>query len=115
MPTMPMTLISARNATSRQPARATFRVLPKMTKHEIKTYLTDIYGLPVTTVNTSNYLGKRKLVRGSRNVVRYKYKDFKKAIVSFDRTKYTNVGLGLRIPEIDDNRDEQQQQQQESI
>jgi large subunit ribosomal protein L23 len=106
MPTMPMTLVSARNATARQPARATFRVLPRMTKHEIKEYLTQIYGLPVIKVNTANYLGKRKMVRGSRAVVRYKYKDFKKAVVSFDRTKYTDVGLGSRIPEIDDGNKE---------
>lgn len=102
MPTMPLTLVSARNATARQPARATFRVLPRMTKHEIKEYLTQIYGLPVIKVNTANYLGKRKLVRGSRQVLRYKYKDFKKAVVSFDRKQYTDVGLGMRIPEIDE-------------
>ncbi|KAG7354549.1 50S ribosomal protein L23 [Nitzschia inconspicua] len=102
MPSMPMVLVSARNATARQPARATFRVLPKMTKHEIKEYLTQIYNLPVDKVNTANYLGKRKLVRGTTKVIRYKYKDFKKAIVSFDRS-FTNVGIGLRIPEIDDD------------
>jgi large subunit ribosomal protein L23 len=102
MPNMPMILVSARNATARQPARATFRVLPRMTKHEIKEYLTKIYNLPVQKVNTSNYLGKRKLVRGSTQVIRYKYRDFKKAIVSFDRS-FTNVGIGLRIPEIDDD------------
>jgi large subunit ribosomal protein L23 len=101
MPNMPMVLVSARNATARQPARATFRVVPRMTKHEVKEYLTKIYNLPVLNVNTSNYLGKRKLVRGTTKVIRYKYADFKKAIVSFDRT-FTDVGQGLRIPEIDD-------------
>ena len=109
MPNMPMILVSARNATARNPARATFRVLPRMTKHEIKEYLTQIYGLPVRKVNTSNYLGKRKLVRGTTQVIRYKYKDFKKAIVSFDRS-YTDVGIGMRIPEIDDNDEEYNQQ-----
>ena len=44
MPTMPMVMVGARNATTRHPATATFRVLPKMTKHEIKEYLTKIYG-----------------------------------------------------------------------
>jgi large subunit ribosomal protein L23 len=102
MPNMPMLLVSARNATARQPARATFRVLPRMTKHEVKEYLTKIYGLPVRTVNTANYLGKRKLVRGTRQVIRYKYKDFKKAVVSFDRS-FTDVGIGMRIPEIDND------------
>ena len=38
MPNMPIMLTSARNATALQPARATFRVLPRMTKHEIKFY-----------------------------------------------------------------------------
>ena len=102
MPNMPMLLVSARNATARQPARAIFRVLPRMTKHEVKEYLTKIYGLPVRKVNTINYLGKRKLVRGSRKLIRFKYKDFKKAIVSFDRS-FTDVGKGMRIPELDDD------------
>ena len=109
MPNMPMMLVSARNATARQPARAIFRVLPRMTKHEIKEYLTKIYGLPVRKVNTANYLGKRKLVRGSRQMIRFKYKDFKKAVVSFDRS-FTDVGKGMRIPEIDDANDEQSPQ-----
>ena len=102
MPNMPITLISTRNATARHPARATFRVLPRMTKHEIREYLTKIYGLPVTKVNTMNYLGKRKNVMGRKKVIRFKYKDFKKAIVSFDRS-LTDLGIGLRIPELDDD------------
>ena len=101
MPNMPMMMTSARNATATQPARATFRVLPRMTKHEIKEYLTKIYGLPVRKVNTMNYMGKRKKVMGSRKVLYYKYKDFKKAYVTFDRS-FTDVGMGMRIPEIDD-------------
>ena len=108
MPNMPMFLVSAKNATARQPARATFRVLPKMTKHEIREYLTKIYGLPVRQVNTANYLGKRKLVRGSRQMIRFKYRDFKKAVVSFDRS-FTDVGVGLRIPEIDDDEEQSPQ------
>jgi large subunit ribosomal protein L23 len=104
MPNMPITLVAARDATARNPARATFRISPKMTKHELKEYLVKIYNLPVLKINTSNYLGKRKLVRGTTQVLRFKYKDFKKAVVSFDRTTYTKVGKGLRIPEIDDNK-----------
>merc|ERR1712238_123911 len=80
MPNMPMLMVSAKNATTRQPARAIFRVMPRMTKHEIKEYLTKIYGLPVT------------------KVIRYKYKDFKRAVVSFDRS-FKDVGKGMRIPE----------------
>ena len=58
--------------------------------------------LPVTKVNTMNYMGKRKVVRTQRQTFHYKYKDYKKAIVTFDRNSLTNVGLGMRIPEIDD-------------
>ena len=58
MPNFPLTMVSARNATATQPAFAIFRTSPKMTKHEIKEYLTKIYDLPVNKVNTMNYLGK---------------------------------------------------------
>src|SRR5210317_416416 len=44
MPNLPMMMTSATNATATEPARAIFRVLPRMTKHEIKEYLTKIYG-----------------------------------------------------------------------
>jgi large subunit ribosomal protein L23 len=107
MPSMPIMMVSARNATARRPATATFRVLPKMTKHEIKEYLTKIYGLPVNNVNTMNYMGKRKMVRSTKVVFHYKYKDFKKAIVSFDRS-LLDVGIGMRIPEMDDDKLQEQ-------
>lgn len=58
MPQFTFTMVSARNATATEPARAIFRVDPKMTKHEIREYLTKIYDLPVKKVNTMNYLGK---------------------------------------------------------
>eukprot|EP00566_Odontella_aurita_P030618 CAMPEP_0113526692 /NCGR_PEP_ID=MMETSP0015_2-20120614/886_1 /TAXON_ID=2838 /ORGANISM="Odontella" /LENGTH=74 /DNA_ID=CAMNT_0000425053 /DNA_START=319 /DNA_END=543 /DNA_ORIENTATION=+ /assembly_acc=CAM_ASM_000160 len=74
-----------------------------MTKHEIKEYLTKIYNLPVKKVNTMNYLGKRKRVIGKRGIAYYKYRDFKKAIVKFDDT-LKDVGIGTRIPELDDNK-----------
>eukprot|EP00751_Fragilariopsis_kerguelensis_P013428 CAMPEP_0170769438 /NCGR_PEP_ID=MMETSP0733-20121128/6977_1 /TAXON_ID=186038 /ORGANISM="Fragilariopsis kerguelensis, Strain L26-C5" /LENGTH=106 /DNA_ID=CAMNT_0011111033 /DNA_START=148 /DNA_END=468 /DNA_ORIENTATION=- len=106
---MPMLMVSAKNATTRQPARAIFRVMPRMTKHEIKEYLTKIYGLPVTKVNTANYLGKRKMARGTTKVIRYKYKDFKRAVVSFDRS-FKDVGKGMRIPEIDDDDESEPQE-----
>jgi large subunit ribosomal protein L23 len=100
MPTMPMTLVAARNATAFKPASATFRVLPRMTKHEIKEYLQKIYGLPVKKVNTMNFLGKRKRVPTERRVLYYKYKDFKKAIVTFD-SSFQDVGKGARVPELE--------------
>ena len=101
MPNMPIIMTSATNATTTQPAKATFRVLPRMTKHEIKEYLTKIYQLPITKVNTMNYLGKRKRVMGTSRVIYYKYADYKKAVVTFDKS-LTDVGKGMTIPEIDD-------------
>lgn len=98
MPTFPMTLVSVRSPTEKRAASAVFRVPPRMTKHEIKEYLTKIYQLPVLKVNTMNYMGKRKQAIGRRGVARWKYRDFKKAIVSFDRT-LTDVGLGTRMLE----------------
>jgi large subunit ribosomal protein L23 len=84
MPTMPMVLLNATHATPTSPATAQFRVLPKMTKHEVKEYLTKIYGLPVTEVRTQNYLGKRMRIFGKRQIVYAKRPDYKKAFVTFD-------------------------------
>ena len=84
LPDMPMTLIGAKNATEVSPATATFRVLPKMTKHEVKEYLTKIYQLPVKKVSTMNYMGKYKRAMGRTKIIYYKYRDFKKAIVTFE-------------------------------
>lgn len=61
MPNFPLLMVSARNATPTHPAFAIFRTPPKMTKHEIKEYLTKIYDLPVKKVNTMNYLGEFEL------------------------------------------------------
>lgn len=101
MPTMPMTLVSATNATETHAAKAIFRVLPKMTKHEVKEYLTKLYDLPVAKVRTMNYMGKRKRASGKRKIVYYKYRDFKKAIVTFDDS-IQDLGLGARIPELEE-------------
>lgn len=73
-----------------------------MTKHEIKEYLTKIYDLPVKKVNTMNYEGKRKRVMSRTGMAFYKYKDFKKAVVTFDDS-LQDVGLGMRIPELEEN------------
>ena len=100
MPTMPMVLVGAKNATKTHPATATFRVLPRMTKHEIKEYLTKIYKLPVKKINTANYLGKRKKVMGPTKIHYYRYSDYKKAIVTFERT-LLDVGKGARVPEVE--------------
>jgi len=105
MPTMPITMVSARSRTATNPAYATFRVPPKMTKHEIKEYLTKIYNLPVRKVNTMNYLGKHKRLGWKAGTVYFKYKDFKKAVVYFDDT-LTDVGLGMRVPELEEDQEE---------
>lgn len=99
LPDMPMALIGAKNATEVTPATATFRVLPKMTKHEIKEYLTKIYELPVKKVSTMNYMGKYKRAMGRRKIVYYKYRDFKKAIVTFD-SSLQNIGRGVEPEKI---------------
>ncbi len=98
---MPLTLVSAKHATPTHPARAVFRTLPKMTKHEIKEYLTKIYQLPVKQVNTMNYQGKRKRLLTQSKPVYFKYKDFKKAVVTFDDS-LRDVGLGMRIVELEE-------------
>jgi large subunit ribosomal protein L23 len=105
MPTMPMMMVSARSATATNPAYATFRVPPKMTKHEIREYLTKIYDLPVRKVNTMNYDGKRKRVQSRAGIAFFKYKDFKKAVIYFDDS-LQDVGLGTRVPEMEDKNDD---------
>ena len=105
---MPIVMTSAKERTAFLPARATFKVLPKMTKHEVKEYLTKIYKLPVVKVNTVNYLGKFKRVQAARKVVSFKYKDFKKVFVSFDKSLKT-VGLGMRIPDLEDTKENEEE------
>ena len=101
MPTMPLTLVSARSATPTTPAYATFRTPRSMTKHEIKEYLTKIYDLPVRKVNTMNYDGKRKRFLTNRQTFYFKYKDYKKAVVYFEKS-LEDVGVGTRISEVDE-------------
>lgn len=101
MPTMPMTLLGAQSATATHPARATFRILPKMTKHEVKEYLQKIYKLPVKKVNTQNFLGKRLKILGNRQIAYRKEPNWKKAIVTFT-SEVQDVGIGARIKELED-------------
>lgn len=103
-PTMPLTMVSARSATELSPAYATFRAPPRMTKHEVKEYLTKIYELPVRKVNTMNYEGKRKRLISRSGMVYFKYKDFKKVVVYFEKS-FAGIGIGMRIPELDDSVD----------
>mmetsp|Transcript_20099 Transcript_20099/g.33858 ORF Transcript_20099/g.33858 Transcript_20099/m.33858 type:complete len:100 (-) Transcript_20099:220-519(-) len=63
--------------------RATFYVKPSMTKHEVKEYLTKIYGMEVYKVETANFLGRWKRFYGKKKIISYKRRNFKKAYVSF--------------------------------
>ena len=93
MPTLPLILLHATNATTTSPATAIFRIQPQMTKHEVQEYLTKIYNLPVVHVRTQNYLGKRMRIIGKRKVAYGKRPDYKKAFVTFDET-LVDVGMG---------------------
>jgi len=73
-----------------------------MTKHEIREHLTQIYQLPVQNVNTMNYAGKRKRVVSKAGIAYLKYKDFKKAVVSFDGS-LQDVGIGMQVPELEED------------
>ena len=59
-PNMFMRLISL--SSGKSPAQAVLYVPPKMTKFEIKEYLTKIYSIPVLKVATANYLGMYKVL-----------------------------------------------------
>mmetsp|Transcript_29110 Transcript_29110/g.38287 ORF Transcript_29110/g.38287 Transcript_29110/m.38287 type:complete len:103 (+) Transcript_29110:194-502(+) len=88
-PNFYMVLASAPNKL--RPNQAIFKVSPRMTKIEIKQYLTKIYNLPVIKVMTQNYLGKRKRIIGTRKMAFYKRPDFKRAIVTLDASKADNM------------------------
>mmetsp|Transcript_13406 Transcript_13406/g.17487 ORF Transcript_13406/g.17487 Transcript_13406/m.17487 type:complete len:136 (+) Transcript_13406:143-550(+) len=105
MPTMPLTMVSARNATPTHPAFAIFRTVPRMTKHEIKEYLTKIYELPVLKVRTMNYQGKLKRLRTRQRTYYWRYASFKKAVVTFDKTM-VDIGIGTRVLELEEEEDD---------
>jgi len=48
-----------------------------------------------------NYEGKRKRIISRSGITYYKYKDFKKAVVTFEDS-LQDVGLGTRIPELEE-------------
>ena len=100
MPNMPMILLSVRDATRNAPARATFRVRPEMTKHEVKEYLAKIYGVEVDKVATQNVLGKRTRLVGARAVGHRKELDWKRAIVSFPR-RVKHLSVATRVGAAD--------------
>jgi large subunit ribosomal protein L23 len=74
--------------------KVVFKVNPKMTKHEIKEYLTKVYQVKVKKVNTMIYEGKLKRAGAGRMFGRHVYKerDWKKAIV----TLYEDIEMGSK-------------------
>jgi hypothetical protein len=48
--------------------------------------------------------GKRKRVQTKNGVAYFKYKDFKKAVVYF-KNSLTDVGIGMRVPELEEQDD----------
>jgi Ribosomal protein L23 len=103
-------LISLVNA-KRNPPQALLYVPPKMTKTEVKEYLTKIYNVNVLDVMTANFLGEYPIIKheslmcqfitnlflelysslgkwkrlySKRQVVSYKRRNFKKALVEFE-------------------------------
>ena len=59
-----------------------FRTSPFLSKPEIKQYLTKVYKLPVTRVDTANKMGKIK--RNNETGRKWRKKNWKKSIVSLD-------------------------------
>lgn len=56
-PNMAITFMGKNARTRMRDNQYVFRVEPNYTKHDIKEYLTKVYGLPVVKVNTMNYEG----------------------------------------------------------
>lgn len=85
-PNMYMKLVSLN--TARVPAEANLLVSPKMTKTEVREYLTKIYNIPVISVTTMNQSGKWKRLHGKNNVPfgSYRRREVKKATVKFHYT-----------------------------
>lgn len=54
-----------------------------MTKYEVSEYLSKIYNVQVTKVNTELKLGKWKRLFGKRRIISYKRRNYKKAYVEF--------------------------------
>ena len=64
--------------------KVVFKVVPSMTKHEVKEYLQKVYNVPVAAVNTMNYDGKWKRAGVGKKFGRFLYRerDWKKAVVT---------------------------------
>ena len=84
-PSMYMRLISVRM--KKNPPMAILEVPPKMTKHEVKEYLTKIYEVDVIKVATANFVGGWRRLFGRQKLVSYKRRDYKRAFVTFNLDK----------------------------
>mmetsp|Transcript_2621 Transcript_2621/g.2735 ORF Transcript_2621/g.2735 Transcript_2621/m.2735 type:complete len:112 (+) Transcript_2621:165-500(+) len=91
-PNLYMRLVSV-NLT-RKPPQALLYVQPKMTKFEVKEYLSKIYNVKVLHVNTANFLGKWKRFYGKNRIIAYKRRNFKKALVHFEADKNNLFSCG---------------------
>lgn len=56
----------------------------------------------IRKINTLNYDGKRKRFQSRAGTAYFKYKDFKKAVVYFDKS-FRDFGLGTRVPELEED------------
>lgn len=64
------------------PNRYGFRVTPDANKAQIKAAIEQVYGVKVESVNTINYLGKRKSRFTKAGAVNGKTSAYKKAIIT---------------------------------
>ena len=65
------------NAVSEKLNRYTFKVSPKANKFQIKSLVESLYGVKVTSVNTMNYDGKRKMRYTKSGIISGKVAAFK--------------------------------------
>lgn len=68
--------------TEKFPNRYGFRVSPSANKFEIKRAVEEMYNVTVVSVNTMNYMGKRKSRYTKSGIINGKQAAFKKAIVT---------------------------------
>ncbi len=68
--------------TEKMPNRVGFRVSPDANKIEIKKAVEAMYNVKVESVNTMNYLGKRKSRYTKSGVINGRQSSYKKAIVT---------------------------------
>ncbi|GMI05906.1 hypothetical protein TrLO_g5615 [Triparma laevis f. longispina] len=96
-PSMPLRFLTFLKSTRRQPHTLMLEVDKRMTKHEIKEYLTKVYDLPPPhKVNTAVFKGKWRRIAGKREVVTFRHNDWKKAFVMWKRFPGEGEGLASK-------------------